>query len=332
MTFSLTLDPNSTPDTAKRSGISVVVPAYRSPGTLAQVVKEVDTYVGPLCENLELIFVDDGSGDETWSTIQGMALEFEWVHGLNLLRNYGQHNALLAGLRQAQYEFVLTIDDDLQNPASSVQQLSDALGPDIDLVYGVPASEQQPAWRNIASKTTKAVIARALGPDVPTKSSAFRFFRRELVAASANANDPFIAIDVLLSWATNRTTHVTVDFASRQEGQSGYNLRSLFRHAFNMITGYSSRPLRFVSILGLLFAMLGFVLVAFVGVRYVTGDADVAGFTFLAATITLFSGVQLLSLGVLGEYLGRMHFRSMGRPPYVIGTRTSPTTEEPADS
>ncbi len=304
--------------TDQRSGISVVVPAYRSPGTLEQLCDEVEAYLTPLVDDIEVIVVDDGSGDGTWPEIQRLAAERPHVRGIALLRNYGQHNALLAGLRAATLPLILTIDDDLQNPPRVVEQLLVELTDDIDLVYGRPAKEPQGPLRNTASRLTKRVMSSALGPDVYPRSSAFRLFRRELVGAADSVRDPSISIDVLLSWATNRITDVTVDFDQRSSGTSGYTLRRLTRHAVNMITGYSTRPLRWMSVFGLVFATFGFAMLLWVLVRFALGQADVAGFTFLAAAITLFSGVQLLSLGVLGEYIGRMHFRSMGKPPYAI--------------
>lgn len=300
------------------AGISVVVPAYRSPGTLRQLCSEVDEHVGPLVDEYEIILVDDGSNDGTWREISDIANEDPRVRGLTLLRNYGQHNALLAGLRSARLPLIATIDDDLQNPPSEIPHLLAALGPDVDLVYGRPRKQPQGATRNFASRVAKKVMSGALGPEMYQRSSAFRVFRRSLVAASEDVRDSNISIDVLLSWATNRVTDVPVDFDERREGKSGYTVRRLVKHATNMITGYSTRPLRWVSLLGMATASFGFILLVFVLARYIFGGADVAGFTFLAAAITLFSGVQLLSLGVLGEYVGRMHFRSMGKPPYVV--------------
>jgi undecaprenyl-phosphate 4-deoxy-4-formamido-L-arabinose transferase len=174
-------------------------------------------------------------------------------------------------------------------------------------------------------------MSAALGPDVHPQSSAFRIFRRDLVDAGDGVNDPFVSVDVLLSWATTRVRVVDVEFAERTTGSSAYGFGKLVRHAVNMITGYSTRPLRWVSLMGVACATFGFALLAYVITRWVLGGADVAGFTFLAAAITLFSGVQLLSLGVLGEYLGRMHFRSMGRPPYIVRRRTD-TSDEPGTS
>jgi undecaprenyl-phosphate 4-deoxy-4-formamido-L-arabinose transferase len=165
-------------------------------------------------------------------------------------------------------------------------------------------------------------MAWALGSEVHSKSSAFRLFRRELVDAGESVTDPFVSFDVLLTWSTTRVAVVEVDFAKREAGRSAYTLRRLVRHTLNMITGYSTRPLRWVSVFGFLCALFGFGLLGFVLVRYFFNDSEVPGFSFLAATITFFSGVQLLSLGVIGEYIGRMHFRSMGRPPYVVRSRT----------
>ena len=303
-------------------GISVVIPAYKSAATLPELVRELHRCVRPLVDQFEIVIVDDGSGDDTWATIEQLAADDSSVRGLQLLRNYGQHNALLAGIRDARQPLVLTMDDDLQHPPAEVATLLEALRPEVDLVYGRPAQERQSPMRNIASRFSKWAMATSLGPDVYPRSGAFRLFRRQLVAASSEVHDPSLSIDVLLSWATNRIVDVPVEHHDRTVGRSGYSLTRLLRHMANMVTGYSTRPLRLVSVFGVLTAFLGFALLLYVLVRFVVSGSDVAGFTFLAATVTLFSGVQLLSLGVLGEYLSRVHFRSMGKPVYVIREST----------
>lgn len=319
----------ASPTIGGRPGLSVVIPAFRSPGTLPKLCAQLLDEVSPSVDDIEIIIVDDGSGDGTWDTIEALATEHAAVRGVQLLRNYGQHNALLAGLRRARLDLVLTIDDDLQHPPSEVPRLLDALTDDVDLVYGRPAQERQGAVRNVASKLSKRMMAIGLGPEVHPRSGAFRLFRRELVAAADDVHDPSISIDVLLSWATNRIEAVAVTYNERATGRSGYTARTLLRHTANMVTGYSTRPLRWVSAFGFLCAIFGFVLLGYILIRYLIDGSDVAGFTFLAATVTLFSGVQLLSLGVVGEYLGRMHFRSMGKPPYVI-RRTTGFDGQPA--
>lgn len=295
-----------------------MVPAFRSTTTLEALCEAVAVALEEIVDDYEIIFVDDGSGGETWTTIESLAVGNPKVKGIRLARNYGQHNALLAGIRASTMPLVVTIDDDLQHPPSEIPRLLAALDDDVDLVYGSPVRERQGVARNVASKLTKRAMAAALGPDVYPRSSAFRLFRRELVQAGNGVDNPSISIDVLLSWATTQIRDVPVDHHERQTGKSGYNLRRLIRHAVNMITGYSTRPLQWVSVFGLLCALFGFGLLIYVIVRYLVDASDVAGFTFLAAALTLFSGVQLLSLGVLGEYLGRMHIRTMGRPPYLV--------------
>lgn len=304
--------------TQRLQGISVVIPCHRTPGTLDRICDELLHHVAPLADKLELVLVDDGSPDDTWKQIVAVVKSREWVRGLRLSRNYGQHNALLAGLRSAIHPVVVTIDDDLQNPPSEIPRLIAALDAETDLVYGTPVTESHTALRNLASVSTKWVMSRLLGPDVNGKMSAFRVFRRHLVTRNDDNNDPFVSIDVLLSWATTKVTVVEVEFDQRRVGTSGYTTGKLIRHAFNLITGYSTRPLRLVGGLGLVVSAFGFILLSYTLIRYIVEPAAVEGFTFLAGSLTLFSGVQLLSLGVLSEYLARMHFRTMGRPAYTV--------------
>lgn len=299
-------------------GISVIVPCYRTPGTLHQLCNELLENVAPLAGKLELILVDDGSPDDTWLRIAEIVNTYDWARGLRLSRNYGQHNALLAGLRAARHPVVVTLDDDLQNPLAEIPRLVAALDDDTDLVYGAPTRGTHTAFRNLASVSTKKLMSKLLGPDVNSRTSAFRVFRRRLLDGSQLANDPFVSIDVLLSWATTKVEIVEVKFDLRQTGSSGYTTSKLIRHAFNMVTGYSTRPLRLVSAFGLAISALGFALLGYTLARFLIEPSDVEGFTFLATAIALFSGVQLLSLGVVGEYLARMHFRTMGRPAYTV--------------
>ncbi len=319
--------PVSGPGPTRYPGLSVVVPAYRSPDTLAELCRLLHLHVAPLVEDLEVILVDDGSGDGTWDDIRHLADRHRWVRGATLLRNYGQHNALLAGLRMAGLPLVVTMDDDLQNPPDQLPVMLAALTAGVDLVYGRPMVERQGVFRNLASQVTKRAMGATLGPDVHPGMSSFRLFRRDLLAAADAVQQPDVSIDVLLSWATARIVQVPVRFEERTGGTSGYTLGKLIRHTVNMVTGYSTRPLRWVSGFGLVSAVLGFALLVYVLASYVVLGRQVAGFTFLGAAVSLFSGVQLLSLGVVGEYIGRMHVRTMGKPPYVVRATTSAASE-----
>ncbi len=308
--------------------LTVVVPCYRSPSTVAAIPAAVRAAVGDRARSIEFVFVDDGSPDDTWARLSVLAEE-PGVRLVRLVRNYGQHNAIAAGLQRASGEVVLTLDDDLQTPPDQIPLLFDALEDDVDLVYGYPEKEPQSWWRNLASRGAKRLMSASLGPDVHPRASAFRLFRRAVLPVFSDINDPFVSVDVMLSWATTRVEAIPVRMDVRSEGASGYTLRRLARHTLNMVTGYSTAPLRLVALIGVAAAVLGFGLLIYVLARWILGDSGVPGFSFLAAALTLFSGVQLLCIGILGEYLGRVHFRSMGRPTFLVRTDTAagpPTT------
>ena len=185
-------------------------------------------------------------------------------------------------------------------------------------MYGAPRHGVHGLWRNAASWMTKLALQHAMGAEAATRVSAFRAFRRKLCDAFATYNGPYVSIDVLLTWTTNRFSYVEVTHHERTIGKSNYNVRRLLRHALTMITGFSTLPLRIASVSGLA-AMLfgGLLLIYILAVFFMYGRA-VPGFAFLASTIAILSGVQLFALGVIGEYLARVHVRLMDRPSYVI--------------
>jgi len=234
------------------------------------------------------------------------------------MRNYGQHNALLAGIREAQYPVIITMDDDLQNPPEEIPLLLAKLHEGYDVVYGTPAREQHGLSRDLASRVTKLALQSAMGAETARKVSAFRVFRTRVREAFANYQGPFVSIDVLLTWGTTRFAAVSVRHDPRRIGKSNYTFRKLVTHALNMMTGFSVLPLQLASLMGFGFALFGLLMLVYVLGRYLIQGGSVPGFPFLASTIAIFSGVQLLALGIIGEYLARMHFRMMERPTYVI--------------
>jgi len=290
---------------------------YNSEASLGLLAERLDA-VRSGYTDLELILVDDGSADGSWSEVTKLVDSLSWVRGIRLSRNYGQHNALLAGVREARNQVTVTMDDDLQHRPEDIALLVAALSDGIDLVYGIAEDEEHSAWRNLTSRLAKAAMSSAVGADMARKTSAFRAFHTHLRDAAQQSHDPYVSLDVLLSWATTHVAAVTVSMDQRAFGQSNYTVRKLVRHAVNMTTGYSSSPLRLVSYLGFACSVLGVLIFGYVIVRFIIDDGSIPGFPFLASIIALFSGAQMFAIGLLGEYLGRMHFRSMDRPPYVI--------------
>jgi glycosyltransferase involved in cell wall biosynthesis len=237
------------------------------------------------------------------------------------MRNYGQHNALLCGIRAAKYDLVVTMDDDLQHPPEEIPRLLARLEEGFDVVFGAPKAEQNGLLRAIASRITRLALRTTVGADVARNVSAFRLFRTQLREAFASYQSPFVSIDVLLTWATTRFGAVTVSFQKRYSGSSNYTFTKLVRFALDMMTGFSAAPLQLASLIGFGCMLFGVAVFFYVVVRYCL-EGSVAGFPFLASIIAIFSGAQLFALGVIGEYLARMHFRSMKRPAYVVRTTT----------
>ena len=298
--------------------ISVVVPAYRSALSLPELVRQLEPVLDDVASDYELILIDDGSGDGTWQVIDDLAKGHDWVRGVRLMRNYGQHNALLCGIRRARYELTITLDDDLQHPPEEIPKLLKQLGPDADVVYGTPMVERHGLWRDMATQVTKFALQSAMGAPIARKAGAFRVFRTQLRDAFATYDAPYVSVDVLLTWATTRFAAVKVRHEPRTIGVSNYTFKKLVVHALNMLTGFSTWPLRLASLIGFFFTLMGTVALFYVIGRFLVTGGSVPGFPFLASMIAIFSGAQLFALGVIGEYLGRMHARSMQQPTYTV--------------
>jgi undecaprenyl-phosphate 4-deoxy-4-formamido-L-arabinose transferase len=310
--------------------VSVVVPCYRSGGTLPELVARLSQVLPTCTTAYEVVLVVDGSPDDTWDVAARLAATSPGVRAVRLMRNYGQHNALLAGIGRTRYDVVVTMDDDLQHPPEEIPgMLASLADPAVDLVYGVAVEEEHGVLRSLASRGVKRGLAVAGVPNADDVS-AFRAFRGELRHGFAHVADAYVSIDVLLSWVTTAVARRNVRMDKRTAGRSNYSVRSLARHALNMVTGYSEGPLRIVTYLGIICGLLGVGLLGVVLFKFVTGTTQVAGFTTIASMVALFSGAQMLSIGVLGEYVGRLHFRSMQKPSYVVRTEVEPGTAVPA--
>lgn len=320
----------ATPPTPLPAGVSVIVPVYRSAAILPDLVARLEPVLQSLGIPHELLLVNDGSPDASWTVIGQLAARHPWIRGVRMMRNYGQHNALLAGLRLARFNTVITLDDDLQHPPEVLPGLLAGLTEGIDVVYGSPENEQHGVFRDLASVVTKMALGSAMGAETARMVSALRVFRTDLRSAFAAYSSPFVSIDVLLTWGTTRFTAIRVRHDPRSVGMSNYSIARLIRHALNMMTGFSVLPLQLASIIGFLFTLFGMGVLAYVLGSYLIVGSSVAGFPFLASIIAIFSGAQLFALGILGEYLARMHFRTMDKPAYTVGEIIGATATPPA--
>lgn len=303
--------------------ISVIVPVYNSEMNLVGLIESLASVLPSLAREYEVVLVNDGSRDQSWKVIEKLPDTFPWVHGINLMRNYGQHNALLCGIRAARFDTIVTMDDDMQHPPEDIPKLLAKLDEGFEVVYGYPEHQQHGLLRNLASGLTKLALQKSMGAETARHVSAFRAFRTQAREAFATYHSPFVSVDVVLTWATTQFTAIKVRHNPRRHGVSNYTFVMLFRHAMNMMTGFSTLPLQLANLMGFLCTAFGGVVLVFVIGRYLLQGTSVQGFPFLASIIAIFSGAQLLALGIIGEYLARMHFRMMERPTYTVRNETA---------
>lgn len=298
-----------------RMNLSVVVPIYRGEPFIERLVTDLSRVLPAFTEEYEILLIDDGSPDNSWSLIERATHEYQRVRGIRMMRNYGQHNATLCGVREACYEVVVTMDQDLQHPPEEIPLLLEKLDEGYDVVYGAPRKLPRGFLRNLMTAAIKWILAKVIGLPSVRNVSAFRAFRTNLREAFVNFQSPSLILDVLLSWGTTRFASVPVKI--RQAEHSSYNFTMLVRTAMLILIGYSTLPLRFASWVGFGMTLFGLGVFIYVLVVYFTAGSP-PGFPFLASMIALVSGAQLFALGIFGEYLARMFDRSMDRPPYVI--------------
>ena len=300
------------------TSVSAVVPVYNSEESLQLLCDELSAALSEVSDTWEILLVNDGSVDGSWSVIRDLSSKEPSVWGINLWRNFGQHPALLCGVRRARSEFVVTLDDDLQYHPRDIPKLVAAMGDGVDVVYGRSRHTEHGLWRRVASRVLRWALEMAVGVSVARSASPFRLFRTSIRDGFREYAGPHVSLEVLLAWSARGFGVAEVDHQARRVGKSQYTVAKLFGHAFDLITGFSPRPLQFASFIGLAFTLIGVVVLVFVVSRFFIAGGSVPGFPFLASIIAIFSGVQLFTLGIFGQYLGRVHQRSLDRPTYVV--------------
>ena len=295
---------------------SVVIPVYNSEAHLEELHQRICSVFDSSSETFEIVFIDDGSEDNSWSKLEALRDKDERVKIIQLMRNFGQHNALMCGFHHVEGEYIITMDDDLQNPPEEIPKLITKVKEGFDLVYGEYVSKKHSFIRNMGSSFIQLIYKRVF--KISNNFTTFRIMRKELLAHLLRYKRNYVFVDGLLVLHTANIGFVPVIHEERKQGQSGYSLAKLLKLSFNMITNFSIFPLQIVSLLGFFFAFLGFFMGAYFVSKKIFFGIPVEGFTSLIITVTIFSGVQLLTLGLIGEYIGRIHLNINQKPQYVI--------------
>ena len=293
------------------SSISVVVPVYNSEASIDVLVKRVSSSLEKLTDQYEIWLVNDGSEDGSWRVISHLATQFPQVHGLNLSRNFGQHLALIAGVRECQMEWVVTLDDDLAQPPEWIEHLLSKAEQGYDLVFGIPASERNRRVRRFVSKAAQVFLAPATRSGVT--SAPFRLFRRSLCDSFSETKSRYLTLDILLNWVAHRVTSVPVPYSETSGRPSRHSWSSLIQLFSNGLAGLTLWPLRLIGFSGILFLMSSLGLVGWQGTQWFVGNVVSTNVVFASAILFVF-GLQSIALGILGEYLGRTYLQSLGFP------------------
>ena len=301
--------------------ISVVVPVYRSQDSLRELHHRLVAVLVPIDPTFELILVEDCGGDDSWRVIQDIAKEDGRVRGIQLSRNFGQHAATICGFAHARGQWIATLDDDLEQAPECLPDLYNRALEGHDLVYGVYPERSHKVWRNIASNVARWLFNKAI-PSLNYSYTSYRVVRGDLARTLIQFDSPFPFVDGYLSWLTNSYATVEVPHRTRAHGVSNYTLRKLITHTINIFVTFSDLPLRMATWIGLTAFLIGMAWLTAIAGRYLFGGITVSGYASIMAGILLFGGVQLLVLGIFGEYLGRMNFKSSKKPLFLVGRTT----------
>jgi glycosyltransferase involved in cell wall biosynthesis len=309
--------------------ISVVIPVYNSAPILPALQARLQAALADISNSFEIIYVDDGSQDASWVVLRQLREhDRQHVVAIQLMRNYGQHNALMCGLRAAHGQYIVTMDDDLQHPPEEIVKLFTAIAhSELDLVYGAYDRKKHSIIRNAASWVVTRFYRLVFKS--PVTITSFRILRRELLETILSYSLNFTFLDGLFAWNTHRIADVKVSHQPRAKGRSGYQFGKLVALAVNLFTSFSLLPLRLASWCGVSAALTGLIASMYYVVLYVTSNIAVPGFALTIVSVLILGGLQLLGIGILGEYVGRLHLSVIRKPQYSV--RQILASDDPRD-
>ncbi len=296
---------------------SVIIPVYNSENTLEELCDRIFSFFEQRNDTVEVLLVNDASADNSWQAIIKIRAKYpQRVTGINLSRNFGQHKALLCGLKNSKGHFAVMIDDDLQYHPEDIallienQQVSGA-----DLVYGIIPRKRHTVVRNFGSLIVAKIFEKYA--HMPRKGSSFKLITRHVIDQVKNYNHPYLFLDEVIGWYSRLTTYTTVRHEGRRNGRSGYSTWSLIRYTLQIIVTYTTLPLQMITWLGLLsfFVCLG-IIVYFIYMKLTYG-AEI-GFTALIVSIFMSTGLILFCIGIIGEYLSRLYKIQIDKPIFIV--------------
>ncbi|MCD8067840.1 MAG: glycosyltransferase family 2 protein [Lachnospiraceae bacterium] len=309
--------------------ISYVIPCYRSEHTLEKVVEEINSVMAGMPEHTwEIVLVNDCSPDNTMEVIQRLCEKYPFIRGIDFSRNFGQHAALMAGLRHSQGDVVVCLDDDGQTPANEAGKLIEKIEEGYDAVYAEYEHKMHSAFRNLGSRANELMLRALLGKPKELYISSYFAVRRFVVEDMIRYENSYPYVIGLVLRATGKIANVKVNHREREVGSSGYTFKKLLALWINGFTAFSVMPLRIATCIGAGCAGIGFIYGIYTIIKRIVLPDIPAGYSALMSAIVFFGGMVMVLLGILGEYIGRVYISLNSAPQYVIRDRINLKTEQ----
>jgi len=300
--------------------LDVIIPVYNSERSVGSIIQELVDSKELRKFEYKVLLVNDGSTDRSLEICRSFAASNSQIIVIDLMRNYGQHAAIFAGIFHSHADLIVTMDDDGQHLVSEIKVLIEKMNNEFDVVYGIPNKGEHGILRNAASAFFKSVLFRTLGIKDSRQTSAFRLVRKQVLNGLDFSSMSTGILDVAIHWNTSRIGWTKVEMRKRTFGKSSYSFFRLAKLGLGMLTSYSIRPLKLATIIGLSGFVFSSVFAAGILILNLMGKISVPGFTTIAILVSILSSVQLVTLGILGEYIGNIHQRSISKPTYTVRT------------
>jgi len=294
--------------------LSLVIPVYKASSHIEITVIEISKALEKICKQYEIIFVEDGSGDNTWIEIEKILKKYPNIIAVEMMKNFGQDNAILQGLKIARGENIVIMDDDLQHNPSNIFNLLNHLKLGFDVVYANFEIKKQAIWKNFGSWFNGKVANIVLGKPDELYLSPFKVITHTLKNEIIKYDGPYPYVDGLIFRSTKNIGQITVNHQERSIGKGNYTFWKSFKIWLNLVTSFSIIPLRLAIFTGFFASLLSFLMALTYVIQYFMNLRGPSGWSSLIVTVLFFSGVQLMAIGVLGEYIGRTHL-SLNRSP-----------------
>ncbi|WP_051287240.1 glycosyltransferase family 2 protein [Algoriphagus mannitolivorans] len=298
--------------------LSIISPVYRAEKVLDQLVERIKAAVSPLTSEFEIVLVDDYSPDASWEKIEQLVQIHPELKGIKLSRNFGQHYAITAGLDAAQGEWVVVMDCDLQDRPEEIPALYQKALEGYDVVLAKRADRKDSLLKRMSSKLFYRTLAWLTGSEQDETIANFGIYHQKVIREITQLRESIRYFPTMVRWVGFRQTAIEVDHAGNQERESSYNFKKLFNLALDIILAYSDKPIRLTIKLGLVVAFTGFLFALITLINYIQGEIIVAGYASLIISLWLLAGIVLITLGVVGLYVGKTFEGVKNRPIYIV--------------